>query len=202
MTMRGTPYIYQGDELGMTNYQFKSMDEFNDIEALNGYKDEVQGRHIVTEAAYIENLRHMSRDNARTPMQWDNSPNGGFTTGAKPWLAVNPNYKDINAAQEQGDPNSIYSYYARMAKFREKTPALIYGDFKDLDPQNAAIFAYTRILGEEKYLIVLNFSNREIDYTLPTGLKAGQLQLSNLGTREEKTSVLKLKGWEARVYKQ
>ena len=151
---------------------------------------------------YIANLRKTSRDNSRTPMQWDSSPNAGFTTAAKPWLAVNPNYKEINASQELSDPNSIYNYFSRMAKFREKTPALIYGDYQDLDPQNAKIFAYTRTLGQDKYLVVLNFSEDNISYTLPGGLKAGQLQISNLGSKEEKTPVLKLKGWEARVYKQ
>src|SRR5271154_290584 len=102
LTLRGTPFIYQGDELGMTNYPFKAIDDYNDIEAKNGYKaDVVTGK--VTEAAYLANLRHMSRDNARSPMQWDTSANGGFTTG-KPWLAVNPNYKEINAAEEVQDP--------------------------------------------------------------------------------------------------
>ena len=202
MTMRGTPYIYQGDELGMTNYQFKSMDEFNDIEALNGYKDEVQGRHIVTEAAYIENLRHMSRDNARTPMQWDTSPNAGFTTGSKPWLAVNPNYKTINAAQAAADPDSIYNYTARLIALRAKTPALIYGDYKDLDPQHPHIFAYMRTLDNEGYLVVHNFDSEPIAYTLPGGVKAGAMVIGNYGGQESSTTTLHLKGWESRVYKQ
>jgi oligo-1,6-glucosidase len=201
MTMRGTPYIYQGDELGMTNYPFKSIDEFNDIEALNGYKDEVQGRHSVTEAAYIENLRHMSRDNARTPMQWDDSPNGGFTTGPKPWLAVNPNFKSINAAQAVADPDSIYNYTARLIALRARTPALIYGDYKDLDPQHSHIFAYLRTLENEKYLVVHNFSSETITYTLPGGLKAGQLVTGNYGG-DESGATLHLKGWESRIYKQ
>jgi oligo-1,6-glucosidase len=201
MTMRGTPYIYQGDELGMTNYPFKSIDEFNDIEALNGYKDEVQGRHSVTEAAYIENLRHMSRDNARTPMQWDDSPNGGFTTGPKPWLAVNPNYKTINAAQAAADPDSIYNYTARLIALRARTPALIYGDYKDLDPQHSHIFAYLRTLENEKFLVVHNLSSETVTYTLPGGLKAGQLVTGNYGG-DESGVTLHLKGWESRIYKQ
>jgi oligo-1,6-glucosidase len=202
MTMRGTPYIYQGDELGMTNYPFKSMDEFNDIEALNGYRDEVQGQHTVTEEAYIENLRHMSRDNARTPMQWDDSPNAGFTTGPKPWLAVNPNYKTINAAQAAADPDSIYNYTARLIALRAKTPALIYGDYKDLDSQHPRIFVYTRTLGNEKYLVVHNFSSELIAYTLPAGLKAGRLVMGNNGGNESGVATLHLKGWESRIYRQ
>ena len=115
---------------------------------------------------------------------------------------MNPNYKDINARQELSDPNSVYNYFSKMARFREKTPALIHGDYEDLDPQNAKIFAYTRTLGKDRYLVILNFSEDNVSYAMPGGLKAGQLQISNLGTKEEKTSVLKLRGWEARVYKQ
>ena len=201
LTLKGTPFIYQGDELGMTNYPFTRIEEFDDIEVKNGWKADVLTGKVKGDD-YIANLRKTSRDNSRTPMQWDSSPNAGFTTAAKPWLAVNPNYKDINARQELGDPNSIYNYFSKMAKFREKTPALVYGDYEDLDPQNEKIFAYTRTVAKDKYLVVLNFSEDSISYTLPGGLKAGQLQISNLSTKEEKTSVLKLKGWEARVYKQ
>jgi len=202
MTMRGTPYIYQGDELGMTNYPFKTMNQFNDIEALNGYNDEVLGRHAVTEELYIENLRHMSRDNARTPMQWDSSPDAGFTTGGKPWLAINPNYKSINAAQEVADPDSIYSYTARLIALRAKTPALVYGDYKDLDPQHAHIFAYLRTLDKEQYLVVHNFSSEPVEYTLPGGLKAGKMVMDNYPGSEDGTPTLHLKAWESRIYRQ
>jgi oligo-1,6-glucosidase len=201
MTMRGTPYIYQGDELGMTNYPFKTMNQFNDIEAINGYNDEVLTRHTTTQELYIENLRHMSRDNARTPIQWDDSPNAGFTTG-KPWLAVNSNYKTINAAQAAADPDSIYSYTSRLIALRAKTPALIYGDYKDLDPQHAHIFVYLRTLGTDKYLVVHNFSSQPIAYTVPGGLKAGKLVMGNYGGDEGGTATLHLKAWESRIYKQ
>ena len=117
----------------------------------------------VSEADYLANLRHMSRDNARTPMQWNGSVNGGFTTGGKAWLAVNPNYKEINAAQELGDPNSVYRYTQQMIELRHKTPALVYGTYLDLDPANPAIFAYTRTLGADRYLVVLNFSDKPVE---------------------------------------
>jgi len=201
LTLKGTPFIYQGDELGMTNYPFTHIEEFDDIEVKNAWKAEVLTGKVKADD-YIANLRKTSRDHSRTPMQWDSSSNGGFTTAANPWLAVNPNYKDINARQELADPNSIYNYFSKMAKLREKTPALVYGDYEDLDPQNMKIFLYTRTLGTDKYLVVLNFSEDNISYTLPGGLKAGQLQISNLGTKEQNTAALKLKGWEARVYKQ
>jgi oligo-1,6-glucosidase len=200
-TLKGTPFIYQGDELAMTNYPFQRMEDFDDIEARNGYKaDVLTGK--VSEADYIANLRRTGRDNARTPMQWDDSSNGGFTTGPRPWLTVNPNYKQINAKEELADPNSVFHYYRKMIELRSKSPVLIYGDYKDLDPQNPDIFAYTRSLGTEKYLIVLNFSGSPTTCTLPEGLKAGAMKISNLGSIEQQTNTLNLKPWEARVYKQ
>jgi oligo-1,6-glucosidase len=199
LTLKGTPFIYQGDELGMTNYPFSRIDQFDDIEVKNAWKAE-SGK--VDEASFVANLRKTSRDNSRTPMQWDGSANGGFTTAAGAWLAVNPNTKQINAAAEMKDPASVYSYFSRMVKLREKTPALVYGDYKDLDSQNEHVFAYTRSLGAEKYFIVLNFSGTEVAYTLPGGMKAGSLVMSNLGAIREKGSVVKLKGWEARIYRQ
>jgi oligo-1,6-glucosidase len=201
LSLKGTPFIYQGDELGMTNYPFTTIEEFDDIEVKNGWKANVLTGKLKGDD-YIANLRRTSRDHARTPMQWDSSPNAGFTTATKAWLAVNPNYHDINARQELSDPHSIYNYYSEMIKFREKTPSLVYGEYQDLDPQNGKIFTYTRTLGNEKYLVVLNFSKDLTSYPLPGGLKAGQLQISNLETKEEKTAVLNLRGWEARIYKQ
>jgi oligo-1,6-glucosidase len=201
LTLKGTPFIYQGDELGMTNYPFKSIEQFDDIEVKNAWK-----ANVVTGKgngdAFIANLRKTSRDHSRTPMQWDRAANAGFTTGPKPWLAVNPNYAEINAAQEIKDPDSIYNYFRRMLEFRGKTRAFAYGTYEDLDPKNAQVFAYKRTLGSEKYLVVLNFSNNALSYSLPGGVKAGQLQISNLGKVEENTNSLKLRAWEARIYQQ
>jgi len=199
-TLKGTPYVYQGDELGMTNYPFRKIEDFDDIEVKNAHKAQVL-THQVTEDEYFSNLRKTSRDNARTPMQWDDSPNGGFTTAPKAWLAVNPNYKEINARQELADPNSIYHYYAKMIALRKNAPALIYGDYKDIDPSNPSIFAYTRILGVDKYLVVLNLSKASVAYALPSGLKAGELVISNMAAKESHTNKLSLQPWEARVYK-
>ena len=148
LTLRGTPFLYQGDELGMTNYPFKSIADFDDIEVKNAYKANVLTGKI-PEDVFIANLRHTSRDNSRTPMQWDTSANGGFTTAAKPWLAENPNYTQINAAAEVADPNSIYNYTAKLIALRHAHQAFVYGDYKDLDPDNKSIFAYTRTLGTE-----------------------------------------------------
>ncbi len=202
LTLRGTPYLYEGDELGMTNYPFKTINDFNDIEAHNGYNDEVLTRHSATQEEYIENLRHAGRDNSRTPMQWDDSANAGFTKGGKPWLAVNPNYKTVNAAQEVADPDSIYHYTARLIALRAKTPAFVYGDYKDLDPQHPHIFAYTRTLNSESYLIVHNFSAEPIAYALPDGMKAGTTMMDNYAGEESGAATLHLKAWESRIYKQ
>ena len=201
LTLKGTPFIYQGDELGMTNYPFTRIEEFDDIQVKNGWKADVLTGKMKSDP-YLANLRKTSRDNSRTPMQWDDSSNAGFTTAATPWLRVNPNYEEINAARELADPSSIYNYFRKMVEFRKKTPALVYGAYEDLDPRNAHIFAYTRTLGAEKYLVLLNFSKDNISYTLPGGLTAGELQISNLASREAKTQVLNLKPWEARVYRQ
>jgi oligo-1,6-glucosidase len=200
LTLRGTPFLYQGDELGMTNYPFKSIGDFDDIEAKNGYKADVL-THKVSEETYLSNLRHMSRDNARTPMQWDNTSQAGFTSSAKSWLAVNPNYPSINAAQQLADSDSIYHYTRQMIALRHKSPTLVYGDYKDLDPQNPEVFAYTRTLGEDRYLVVLNFSGNPIAYSLPGGIKPTSLLITNDGASEVNSSTLNLKGWEARVYK-
>ncbi|WP_353063579.1 alpha-glucosidase [Tunturibacter psychrotolerans] len=200
LTLRGTPFLYQGDELGMTNYPFRTIADFDDIEVKNAYKaDVVTGK--IPEETFIANLRHTSRDNSRTPMQWDSSASGGFTTAPKPWLAENPNYTQINAAAEVADPDSVYNYTSKLIAIRHAHQAFIYGDYKDLDPDNKAIFAYTRTLGTERYLVVLNFSKVPVAYALPGALKAESLVLSNLATSEQNTSTLHLAGWEARIYK-
>ena len=134
-------------------------------------------------------------------MQWDGSANGGFTSAAKPWLAENPNYKEINAAEEVSHPDSVYNYTKKVIALRHAHQAFVYGDYKDLAPGDKAVFAYTRTLGAERFLVVLNFSGTPIVYTLPGGLKVGALLLSNLAGTEQGGDAVHLAGWEARVYK-
>ena len=202
LTLRGTPFLYQGDELGMTDYPFKKLEDYDDIAVKNAYKAEVETGKI-SAAAFLASQAKVARDNARTPMQWNASPQAGFTTGAHPWLAVNPNYKQINAAQEDADHASVLNYVRALIKLRSKTQAFVYGDFKDLDPQDAHVFAYTRALGSERYLIVENFSSSPVQYSLPNGMKAATLLLSNLPkSHEANTSHLQLGAWESRIYKQ
>ena len=146
LTLRGTPFLYQGDELGMTNYPFERLDQFNDIEVQNGYKANVLTGKI-PEAQFIAESQRFGRDNSRTPMQWTAAPNAGFTTAAaKPWLAVNPNYTSINATQELTDPNSVYHYTQRAIGLHHAHLAFVYGDYQDLDPGNTQVYAFTRTL--------------------------------------------------------
>jgi oligo-1,6-glucosidase len=155
----------------------------------------------MTEGDYLELLRHTSRDNARTPMQWDSSSNAGFTTVPKPWLAVNPNFKTINATAEVNDPDSVYNYTAQIIALRKRTPALIYGDYEDIDREQKQMFAYLRTLGHDQYLIVQNFSSQPVEYSLPRGLVAGTLVADNYPDKES-GATLHLMGWESRIYKQ
>jgi len=198
LTSKGTLFIYQGDELGMTNYPFTGIEQFDDIEVKNTWRVEADR---VSLEEYLEHQRKTSRDHTRTPMQWDDSPHAGFTIGSKPWFAVNPNYREINAKLALADDNSVYHYYRTLLALRKKTLAFVYGDYKDLDPLHLSVFAYTRTLGPESYLILLNFSRNRISYTLPEGLKAGSLMISNSKAREEDCTVLQLDPWEARVYR-
>jgi oligo-1,6-glucosidase len=201
LTLKGTPFIYQGDELGMTNYPFTKIDEFDDIEVKNAWKAEVL-THRVDGEDYLSHMRKTSRDHSRTPMQWEDSFNAGFTTAAKPWLAVHPNYQEINARQQLADQNSIYHYFKKMIELRKKNPAFVYGDYLDLDPENPFLFVYTRTLAADRFLVTLNFSTNSLAYSLPNGRKTGQLLLSNLGGSEEHTSTIHLEAWEARIYRQ
>ena len=200
LTLRGTPFLYQGDELGMTNYPFTRMDQFNDIAVKNAYKANVLTGKI-SEADFLADQRQTSRDNARTPMQWADTSNGGFTTAATPWLAVNPNYTTINAANELADPNSVYHFTAQAVALHRDNPALVYGDYTDLDPDNAQIYAYTRTLGATRFLIVLNFSTIPTEYVLPGGMSPGTLVLGNLPAPPSESTTLHLRPWEARIYR-
>ena len=196
LTLKGTAYLYQGDELGMTNYPFKSIDEYNDIEARNAWQQDVLSGQESAEH-YLGNLLRVSRDHARTPMQWDATPTAGFTTpGAKPWLALNPNFPQINAAGAVADPESIYHYLKQVLALRRSSLAFIYGNYEDLAPDHAHLFLYTRSLGDERYLIALNFSRGPLAVEWP--YKDGRAELvlsnaSNVNTQAE------LSPWESRI---
>lgn len=154
LSMRGTPYYYYGDEIGMNNIKFDKVEEYNDIELLTNYAQvKAKGGDL---KRFLEGMKISSRDNGRTPMQWDNTPQSGFSTGT-PWLKVNPNYTTVNVAAQENDPNSILNYFRKMVQLRKQEPVLIYGDWKIVDLENPSIFAYIRELNGKKILTMLNF---------------------------------------------
>ncbi|PTY82981.1 alpha-glucosidase, partial [Heyndrickxia sporothermodurans] len=146
--LQGTPYIYQGEELGMTNVRFDSIDDYKDIEILNMYKEKI-GESDSDHQQIMESIYVKGRDNARTPMQWNDENHGGFTSGT-PWIKVNPNYKEINAKQQLTDEDSIFHYYKKLIQLRKQHDIIVYGTYDLILPDHNEIFAYTRTLGEEK----------------------------------------------------
>lgn len=189
---KGTPYIYQGEELGMTNYPFRSISEFQDVESLNYYREAVErkGRPV---AQVLESLQAVSRDNSRTPMQWDDSPTAGFSAGT-PWLAANPNADRINAAAETVDPRSVFAFYKRLIELRHEDPVVQQGRFDLLLPADPQIWAFTRTGEDSRLLVVANVSGEPAHCAPHTG---GELVLSNYDGLEEQ-----LQPWEVRVYRQ
>lgn len=173
--MEGTPYIYQGEELGMTNIRLP-LEQYVDLELLNLYAERVAKGYDPAEI--MESIYARGRDNARTPMQWDDSENAGFTTG-RPWLPVNPNYPEINAAQELTDPDSVFHYYQHLIQLRKTTPAIQHGTFTLLDPEDEKIFAYIREYEGEKILVVCNFTDEYLGYEVPTAFWNSKLLISN-----------------------
>jgi len=166
MTMHATPYYYFGDELGMMNIKFDRIEDYRDIETLNMYqKIKNEGGDL---NAFIESQKNGgARDNGRTPMQWSNTTEAGFTSGT-PWIRVNPDYTTINVSAEEQDPNSILNYFKKMVRLRKIIPALIYGKYTLIDKNNPSIFCYTRELNGHKILVLLNFKARNA--TAITGL--------------------------------
>jgi len=155
LSMKGTPYIYQGEEIGMTNYPFEKLEDCHDVEVFNRAKV-VQERHLDFKG-FFNGVKKLGRDNSRTPMQWDNTKNAGFTSG-KPWLAVNPNYKTINVLEEQKTSDSILSFYKKMIQTRKNELGLVYGNFEPLFQEDEDLFVYKRL----EFLVILNFSQKNI----------------------------------------
>lgn len=196
--MQGTPYVYQGEELGMTNYPFTSAEEFRDIESIHAYEDYAKKEEVSPEELFSY-IAYKSRDNSRTPMQWDDSANGGFTTGT-PWIAVNPNYKEINAKEEMAREDSVFHYYQKLIALRKQYDIVVYGSYQLLLPDSEEIYAYIRSLNDQILLVVCNFTDQETDYLLPENLrrKNGQVLISNYGLEEIKEN-RKLRPYETFV---
>jgi oligo-1,6-glucosidase len=162
---RGTPYIYQGEELGMTNVPFSGIEDFRDIETLNHYAEAVDVLGAPAEEV-LAALRTTSRDNARTPVQWSDAPNAGFTTGA-PWIPVNPNFREINAAAERRDPDSVFGYYRRLIDLRHDDDRVSDGTLELVLPEHPQVFAYTRTKGARQLLVLVNLTGEQAEYELP-----------------------------------
>ncbi len=174
--LRGTPYVYQGEEIGMTNAGFTTLEQYRDVESINHYHI-LRARGLHEDSVY-DILRVHSRDNARTPMQWDASAHGGFTT-AEPWLSVNPNHTHINAAAQVNDPDSVFSHYRKLIALRKQYNVISYGDFAPLDEKHPSVLAYTRRLNGEQLIVINNFYRTEVDWTCPVELDGFTCLLSN-----------------------
>ncbi|AGB40133.1 glycosidase [Halobacteroides halobius DSM 5150] len=200
-TLQGTPYIYQGEEIGMTNVEFDSITDYEDIETLNMYQERVvegnKDREEVMEAIYAK-----GRDNARTPMHWDNSENAGFTDG-KPWIKLNPNYKEINVENALDNPDSIFYYYQKLIKLRKENPVFVYGNYQLLLEDDENIYAYLRNYNGQRLLVILNFFAKEVKFELSDNINfaSKELLISNYEVNEEQISEIDLRPYEARVYK-
>ncbi len=194
--MQGTPYIYQGEELGMTNVSFPSIDDYRDIETLNMYHERTQAGYSETDI--LRSLHAKSRDNARTPMQWDTTANAGFTAGT-PWMQVNPNYTAINAADEVADTGSVFHYYQTLIRLRKQYPIFSEGDFTLLFADHPALFAYQRRLGDQVMTVLCNFYEEPL--TLPAAeVAALPLDTLLLGNYDAPVDAAHFRPYEARIY--
>ena len=196
--MKGTPYIYQGEELGMTNVRFEDINEYNDIETLNMYKDRISKGYSHDEI--MASIYAKGRDNARTPMQWDSTENAGFTTG-KPWLKVNKNYKFINVEDCLQDKDSIFYHYKKLINIRKHNDTIIYGNYKLLLPEDKNVFAYSRELNGDKIVVVCNFYNKEINLNFKEDFNNVEILLSNYKDSSILMKDLKLRPYEAIMYR-
>ena len=176
--MQGTPYVYQGEELGMTNVYFDKLEDYRDIESINFFT-ELTEAGLMTPEYMMKCLMLRSRDNARTPMQWDDSEQAGFTDGES-WIKVNPNYKEINAAQQLEDPNSIFYYYQKLIRLRKEKDIIVYGEFEPIYRDDEQIFAYIRRQKQEKLLTVCNFSDKNAEMEIPEEFKGAECLITNL----------------------
>ena len=193
--MRGTPCIYHGSEIGMTNVEFPSIDDYRDVEIKNFHRE-----HLAkggTTKDFLKAVYVNGRDNVRTPIQWDTNTNAGFSE-VEPWIKVNPNYVDINVEKALKEPNSIFYFYQKMLAYRKANPTLIYGTYKDLNPSDEHVFVYRRSDAEATFFVILNFSEAQIPMVryLPN-MKALTLEVSNYKT----TSPDILRPWESRLYR-
>jgi oligo-1,6-glucosidase len=199
---RGTPYVYQGDELGMANAPFAAIADYRDIQALNFYAD-AAARGDVDLTALLVAMARMSRDNGRTPVQWDASPGAGFTSGT-PWIAINPDHVEFNAATQVSDPGSVYEHYRQLIALRHTDPVVTEGDFELLLPDHPAIWAFLRRGRDAELLVVANFSAdvAKVPLQLDDGWADAEVVLANLpGELLRPLPDLELRPWESVIWR-
>ena len=198
--LQGTPYVYQGDELGMTNVRLNNLSEARDVEIFNAYRLYVEQQKALTHDEMMAGINARGRDNARTPMQWSDAKNAGFTTG-EPWIKVNENYPQINAEQQVNDPNSIFNYYKQIIRLRKEYDIITDGRYQLLDADNPHVYTYLRESGRTKLLVLCNFTaeTRPADPVAATveGAKATRL-IGNYPAEQSPSDALR--AYEARVY--
>jgi oligo-1,6-glucosidase len=198
---RGTPYVYQGDELGMRNAPFAAIADYRDIQALNSYAEAsaVPGTDL---ESFLRDLARLTRDNARTPMQWDAGPGGGFTTGT-PWIAINPDHESVNAAVQDDDPDSVVAHHRRLIELRHTDPVVTDGEFALLLPDDPAIWAFTRRTADAELLVAANLSRQDIDVELPLDgdWSPAETVLGNLPEPPAAGPKLSLRAWESVIWR-
>ncbi|TXK86169.1 alpha-glucosidase [Paenibacillus sp. N3.4] len=199
-TLPGMPYIFQGEEIGMTGVRFDSIDDYNDIAMKNKYKEEVAKGRDPREV--FESLLHLARDNSRTPMQWDDSAYAGFSTG-EPWLKVNPNYQDINVQEALADRNSVFYYYQELIRLRKENKVMVYGSYEPIMENDAHVYAYYRKFESQNWLILLNISEQDTPCVLPeeTSSQVLELVIGNYSEPARGMDEFLLKPYEARIYR-
>ena len=196
-TLQGTPFIMQGEELGMTNIAFPSIDDYRDVATLNYFRQQTGAGE--SPSTVLQRIHRCSRDNARTPMQWNNSENAGFSRST-PWIGVNPNYRHINAEAQLKDTDSVLSYYRELIRLRKENPVFIYGNFSELDPEHESVYAYNRSLGLTGLTVVLNMGDTGVDYQLPAASPAPRVLCGNYSNPPEYSNRITLRPWEAAVW--
>ncbi|MDF2877613.1 MAG: malL1 [Clostridia bacterium] len=201
-TLEGTPYIYQGEEIGMTNVYFEELKHYKDLEILNKW-EEIKQTGSLTEKELLEGVHVNGRDNARTPMQWNANRHAGFTTG-EPWLGVNPNYAVINVEEALKDKDSVFHYYKKLLELRKKHLIMAYGQYELLLKEDEQLYVYTKTLEEERWLVLLNFSNQKVLFERPRQLQLMRQELILSNYKVDEKEVLEkniLKPYEARIYR-
>jgi len=200
LSLRGTPLIYQGEEIGMTNFPFTNVSQYDDIGVRNLWKDLVETGKV-SPAEYLSNNALTSRDNSRTPMQWDGSRNAGFSKAMKVWLAVNPNYPKINVQAESWDGNSVLSYFKEMIRLRKSSSALVFGSYRDISGEHPQVYAYVRADTGRRAVVLLNFSDEAVDFGLPADVAVKRRMISNMPDGQSRLgSTMHLLPWHAAIY--